>query len=790
LAKAKELVAYLLVFLSLLAMAAASGARAQPLPVAESSAPNEQIVITATQRPVPALEVPATVSVFSSDTLAAANVTTVKQITALAPAINVINSIGESFGQLIAVRGVTTSGADVGLESAAGVTIDGVPLLRPNLAIFDFQGVERVEFLRGPQGTLFGSNTTAGIINILTQPPGFTPFFEVSATLGEWQQREIRLSGGGALVGTQLAGRVDAVIGAIDGYLRDSDTGRVYGDRRRQEFRGQLLWTPSSQLDVRLIADYFHHGGTINAPVYHVVGPTGAIITELTGLSLVAYAKAADVTQIDDKSPRFEFSDSAGISTESDWRTGVGQLTAIASYRSFAARRDYDVDNSPADLAHDPRDGERYYRGTVELRFRGDAGPVDYLFGVFAGRSLIVSRDSYTLGEDFDSYVNALAGGAIPLFTGLPAGRNFPAGSGVFDVFRQRSTTYALFTHHVVTLTERLSLTLGGRYTAESKSLAADIATNNPGCAGALALHGRSLAGVPAALQGLICIPNLDPRYDGSYAADRGEGNWSGTAGLTELINQSVSAYASYSRGYKAGGFQMDRSGMNPISPSLSQLQFREETTDSFEAGLKEIASNGSWRASQTAFLSTFYDHQFSYFTGLNRRTVNVPELQTKGIEIEAGYQLLEFLDLSLAGIYQEAIFGDSGFPAALTQLQGSTAPIAPRWILTAAASYRKALDGLGVIGFADADVRWQAKANVGASATPSPNFTQNPYAVIGARIGAEAPARHWKIEVWARNLFNQRAWSILNDTTLQPGSISGYVIDPRTAGVRLTLSW
>jgi iron complex outermembrane receptor protein len=295
---------------------------------------------------------------------------------------------------------------------------------------------------------------------------------------------------------------------------------------------------------------------------------------------------------------------------------------------------------------------------------------------------------------------------------------------------------------------------------------------------------------VPSALKGLICIPNLDPRYDGLYAADRGEGNWSGTAAVNQKLFDSLKAYLSYSRGYKAGGFQLDRSGMDPISPSLSQVEFRGETTDSFEGGLSEAPAEGVWHANAALFHTAFNDYQFSYFTGLNRRTKNVPELVTKGIEWEAGYRPLDPLELTLSGIYQEAIFGNMGFPSGLTQLQNSTAPVAPRWVLVGAASYREAFDELGVTGFANIEIRWQSKSNVGASATPSANFLQDPYAVVGARIGAEAPDRNWKIELWARNLFNQRAWSILNNTTLQPGSISGFVSDPRSAGVTATLAW
>jgi outer membrane receptor protein involved in Fe transport len=105
-------------------------------------------------------------------------------------------------------------------------------------------------------------------------------------------------------------------------------------------------------------------------------------------------------------------------------------------------------------------------------------------------------------------------------------------------------------------------------------------------------------------------------------------------------------------------------------------------------------------------------------------------------------------------------------------------------------ASYELPLANLGVTGFGDINVRWQSKSNVGGSASPSPNFLQDAYAVFGLRVGAEARDKNWRVELWARNLFNQRAWSVLNTTTLQPGSISGYVTDPRSMGITATLAW
>ena len=749
-----------------------------------------EVTITATLRPTPLVDLPASTSVFTADRLAAANVGTPKQLVSLAPALGVVNSIGESFGQLIRVRGVATSGADIGLESAVGVTIDGVPLSRPNLAILDLQGVERIEFLRGPQGTLFGRNTTAGVLNVITERPSFVPRFAVSGGAASRDRWELRGTAEGAIVGAVLAGRLDLLAGGSEGYSRNVNTGISYGGRNRQQLRGQLLWISSPSLQVRLIADYLHHKGTVNGPVYRVVGPTGAIIESLTGLPLVASPQARDLTQIDNDGPRFEENEVAGLTTQADWQSGLGAVTVLASYRSAEAARSYDVDNSPADLANDPRDGERFNSFTYEMRLQGERGRLDYLFGVYFGREIITSRDSFVLGSEFEPYAHALTGGFIPVFTGLPVGKNFPAGSGVFDVFRQRTTSAALFTHHIFALSQHMSLTLGGRYTHQKKSLAAEISSVNPACDGVIANFGPELTGVPAALQGLICIPNLDPRYDGLFADERSEENGSGTAALSHRLTDTLNAYAQYSRGYKGGGYQLDRSGMDPLAPALSQIAFDAETADSFEIGLRNFSEDGTWRVGAALFHTTFNDYQFSFFTGINRRTQNVPELVTKGFELEAGLRPLPSLEFTLATSYQEVVFGDSGFPAGLTHLEGGTPPVAPRWVVVSTVSYSREIGYLGLNIFGDADIRWQSRSDVGASAMPSADFFQESYAVVGARTGLSGRGNNWRLEFWGRNIFNQRAWSILNNTTLQPGSISGFVTDPRTLGITGTLIW
>jgi iron complex outermembrane recepter protein len=749
----------------------------------------EEVVVTAGRRPLSLTATPVSVSAYESDVLQSAGIETIKSLAAIAPSLGVVNSIGESFGQLLRVRGVATSGADIGLESAAGITIDGVPIARPNLAIGDLQGVERIEFLKGPQGTLFGKNATAGVINVLTRRPSFVPGFAASATAGNFDARELRFTATGPLLDNRLAGRIDALYASKDGMVRTLSTGQSYGGMDRTEVRAQGLWAPSATFDLRVIANHLDHKGSTNAPAYRVVGPTGPVISSLSGTLLTARRDAEPITQIDAKTPRFQKNKSSGLSAEANWRSGGASLVTIASYGAAEFARDYDIDGSPADLIHDPQDGEAYRTFSAESRLRIQSGRWDHLLGAFLGREITTSRDSYTAGEDLEAYANALASGAISTVTGLPPGQNVPAGSGVLDVLHQRSTEAAAFVHEIVHITQDFSLTAGLRYTQVSKDLRATLTTRNPGCSAAVDAYGTALAGIPPA-QTIVCVPNLDPRYDGSYATERTEGDWSGTAAILRQFSDNASAYVSYSRGYKVGGYQLDRSGMSATAPSLSQLGFGAEFADSYEAGAKGYFFNRALWASTDAFFTKFSDYQLSYFTGFNRRTQNIPELTTKGVELELGYRPLQDLELSAAATYQEVIFGDAVFPAGLDLLQGLTVPLAPRWTTVTTVRYGHAVPSIGVTTTAYFDMRWQSASSVGASPIASPDFRQGAYAVVGARLTVAQLDGPWSIEFWTRNLFDQRAWTILYSTTLQPSSISGYVLDSRSWGVTLAARW
>ena len=638
------------------AQAASTAPQAAPQAEADASQADGDIVVTATRRTQNTLDVPVAVSTYTPQQIERSGINDLKRLTSIAPSLNISNTQGESSGVQIRVRGIGTSGSNPGLESATGVSIDGVFLARSNVALNDLLGIERVELLRGPQGTLFGKNTTAGVINIITRSPSFTPGMEAAVTVGNYRLVQPSVSLTGPIAGDVLAGRIDAIYTTRDGWLGSTQGAAPYANRHRYRVRGQLLFKPTDSFSLRIIGDYARHDeNTQNPPLYRVVGPTAAIITALGGQTPVATWDAPKDarTQIDAQSPRFDRLEDGGISAQVDWKVGPGRLTAITAYRDTTANRSYDGEGSPIDIFSDPRDGERYRTFSQEIRYQGTAGPVDYLVGGYYSDEKIRSRDSITYGKYYEAYIGALYGSTrfFSSVTGLPFGSSYPAGSGLNDVFNQKARSFALFTQDTWHLTDRLSLTGGVRWTTETKKLAATLSTSNPACAAIL----PRIAAYPAAIARAVCSTS-SPAMDGTYYDQNSDSAFSGMAALNWRVSDGVSLYGTYGRGYKAGGYNLDRTAFLSTAPSASQLRFARETANSFEAGIKTILFDRRLRANLSAFHTAIDGYQFNYLnvtaTTTNRVTANLPTFVSQGLELEANLQVAKGLTIGGAATY------------------------------------------------------------------------------------------------------------------------------------------
>ena len=611
------------------------------------------IVITATRRNQALSDVPMAVSAVTAENLHNTGATDIRALNQISPSLNVFSTSSEGGAARANIRGIGTVGDNPGLESSVGIFVDGVYRSRVGAGLSELGPLDRIEVLRGPQGTLFGRNTSAGLISIITAKPRFTPEVSGQLDVGNYNLRRLEASITGPVSDT-IAVRLDGVWMKRDGFLKDVVSGRRINDRDRWLLRGQILFQPNDNFSFRLVADYTHRDeeccGATYLPVQDVTaaGPQpstiaaierglGGIINDNTFSRRIAISPGRDY---DSKVKDY------GLSGELTYDFGPAELTSITAYRYNKYTRGTDADYNNLDILYRASDGNSFNRFktfTQELRLQGNAfgNKLDWLVGGYYANEKLAVDDNLQYGADYARYGNclvaanfagfaptilapgvsptcfnpAVAGGvrsaliaqynaavgggqfttaanlassitALGAFaqlnnTGLPAGIppvNFstaPFGTSGFtnlaialggpsfvgstlngaaldDSYRQTSNNFALFTHNIFSITDRLKLTLGARWTHEKKSLGASMADNNVLC--------RIFSGT--SLQQLPCVI---PSVGGAgYGIDdsRSESRISGTAVISYKPTDRLLTYASYSRGYKAGGFNLDRSAL------------------------------------------------------------------------------------------------------------------------------------------------------------------------------------------------------------------------------------
>ncbi|QTC87192.1 TonB-dependent receptor [Brevundimonas pondensis] len=498
----------------------------------------DDIIVTAQKREQNLQDVPIVVTTLSQEALNGAGVRDIKDLQILTPGMTVTSTQSEA-STTARIRGVGTVGDNPGLESSVGVVIDGVYRSRNGVGFGDLGELSRIEVLKGPQGTLFGKNTSAGVINIITEAPSFTPGFGAEATYGNFNAWGVAGSVTGPIT-DQIAGRLYVAKRERDGFY-DVITGagpRQEKDDQNQNFwtaRGQLLILPSDEVSIRLIADYSKRDEYCCVSTQVRTGQTYGAITAVGGqqqppapgfgalpFSRTAYANRSTGQTMEDM----------GLSAEAniDIPSWNATLTSLTSWRSWEGINAMDLDYTTADLLYRVDDGGYGFELdnlTQEFRLAGSTDKLDWLVGVFATRENISRNDSYWYGAGYtpflslliSSQLNAGTGGVIPqsgniigcltrsgttptflagcLLNGgtstsgplAPSGPGFGVGHGVQDHYSQRSDSLALFTNNTWHVTDQFDVTLGLRYTQDKKRLLGlqdNLGTNGAACGGAL----------------------------------------------------------------------------------------------------------------------------------------------------------------------------------------------------------------------------------------------------------------------------------------------------------------
>lgn len=786
--------------LLLLTTALSSGALAAdtpppPPPPADTGAAPEQIeelVVTARKRAEKSQDVPVALTVLGGQHLEDIGAVNIRQIYREVPTLQV--TIPNARNTTLNIRGLGSGIANDGLENAVGVFVDGVYYARPGSATFDLLDLERVEVLRGPQGTVFGKNTTAGALNIATSKPSFEPETKLDVSAGNYGYKQLRATTTGP-VNDVLAYRFSLNKSTRDGFVDNIRLGIDQNDYNDIGFRGQILYKPNQDFDLRVIADYDKQRNHCCIAVLKDKVTTrsngsafpNGIDSRSAAIGYTPHFVDPFNRETDSDVAILNKTSQHGFSAEANWNVlGGYTLTSITAYREWAFDPVNDWDYLGASILAANNTVSHQNQFSQELRI---ASPKDetfeYVAGLYYFWQHIKSDNLNTFGPDAFSYISpGTALSAVPAYLGNAALTGFTTD----DHAEPKTNSYAAFGQGTYHFDEELSLTGGLRYTWEKKT-ASFIRTNS---------GGADISGYSPLEQIYInAVRNgVAPTAAGAaeFTQEHSEGALSGGVSLNYKFTEDLLGYVSFNRGYKSGGINV--AYINPANPNAKRV-LDPETANSYEIGFKTQWFDNRLRFNTALFWEDIKNYQSTsaWYNGTTTVSylANVGKVRSRGVEIDAQAVPIEGLTLTAAGAFTDAkylSFDNAPCPPEDSYLNtcnasGKQVPGAPRWAGFVGAQYEWPVGDLfaqGVNAYVSGDYNYKSSAQSGTSA-----YTWvGAYGLANLRIGARLDDRSLDISLWANNLFDEEYYTAIGVLPFNEGATAGFLGDPRTIGVTL----
>lgn len=690
----------------------------------------DDVVVTAQRTSQKLQDVPASVVAVTAEQIVNSGLTDFADLKQLAPGLNTDQN-GDARAARIGMRGVTTS-QEMGKQSSVGVFIDSVYMARTGMAFNDLLDIERIEVLRGPQGTLFGMNTSAGLIHILTRKPNVDSYGGfVEGVVGNYDRTELR----GSVTGPIVPGTLGFSLGAsyVDrgGIIYNQTQQRHQDDLHRWGVRGKLGYE-GERLDVQLIADYSEENSDCCVKVLTYLAPGATFL----GVPVAPIAPAGypfsrvAITG----GENFNRPEGGGLSAEANYSLASGHtLTSVTAVRYWDISASDDADSLPFTVADIFDTEQQHNQFSQELRLASPkGGRFEYLAGLFYF-DRDASEQAYSL---FDS-------------PALHAPGQDGSTSSTFDL---NAKTYAVFGRIAYNLTDKLNVALGLRYTSEKQTMTSAQVSRN----------------------------YVYPTYN--RAATRTDESVTYNLTANYKYNEDLMFYAAHARGFKPGGFDVGRPA------SVVDFQFEEETNYNNEIGMRSVWMNRRLLVNATLFYTIYENFQTRSFDGLRFLNTNAPEFTTVGLEVEVVARPAKGLDLRLSGSLIEAKYTDfktGGCPqgvAGFCDLTGRELNQAPRTTLSASAQYERPVS-----------VNWSAfilgeaayRSDYYSDQALDPHLRTPGYTLVNLRLGVEN-AEGLRIEAWAKNLFNEEYVNFGFNSPLLTGGYAGFLGEPRMYGLRV----
>jgi len=746
--------------------AAASGAVAPAAAAEENGAESDvllgsaEVVVTARHQVERAQDVPVALSVVSGSNLERTGAYTIADLQQQTPSLTAYNSNPRNSST--AIRGIGVSSASDGLDTSVGVYVDNVYLGRPGMALADLVDLDRVEVLRGPQGTLFGRNSSAGVINIATRAPSFDFGLYAEASGGNYGYNQERLAITGPLVDGLLAFRVTGFSTHRNGILPNRKTGTTANSIGRTGGRVQLLATPTNNFKLRWIADYSQEDDTCCVSSTKLVLP--ASLSPTTARTLQALATLGYVPApgrfTRNNAPQQMRTHQWGTSLQADWDLGFANATSVTAYRQWYFNPLQDSDNTPLDVIQVNVATTHYKQFSQEFRLASGPGRFNWQAGAYYFHQRL--RDHYILnqfGYDASAFYTTYARLANP----NAAAVTIAPGSQYLDDVDTHTNSLAFFGQANFEIAPRLIATGGIRYTRDKRVGVSDTSTaGTPNPATSLPFH-----------------------YD--VAVKNNNLSWLGSLSWKPV--DDLLAYVTYSTGYKGAGLNL-----NAAVSAGTPLVLQPEKARSWEAGIKQQWFGNRLVLNLDLYRTSLYGLQANIVPSNGNRSylANVGDVVAKGVEADATWRVAPVLTLTANGAYNDAKYSDyhnAPCPVGVTgtcDLTGARVYQAPKWTANAIADVHfETASGVRPYGIA----RYAYRSGMFGTADDGP-YTRIPgYGIAEFRVGAVFKQGKYDLSAWVENAFDKKYYLNLSTTSIvgaSPFAFAGQLGAPRTYGATL----
>ncbi|RIW15571.1 TonB-dependent receptor [Algoriphagus lacus] len=741
-----------------------------------------EVLITARRRTEEVQKVPIPISVVGGPKIEESGSFNVNRVKELVPTVQLYSSNPRNTTLNIRGLGSTFGLTNDGIDPGVGFYVDGVYFARPAATSLDFIDIEQIEVLRGPQGTLFGKNTTAGAFNISTRLPSYTPGGTVELSYGNYGFIQAKTSITGPL-SKNLAARVSFSGTQRDGVIENIVTGKSINDLNNLGFRGQLLFNPSSKVELVLAGD-----ASSQRPDGYAQVVAGVVETQrapyrrfeqiIADLNYDLPTRDAFDRIVDHDTPWRSNNDLGGISLNADIQIGEGTLTSTTAWRywNWGPSNDRDFTGLPVlSLSQAP---SRHDQFSQEIRYAGDfSKKLSGVFGVFY-LSQNLKTSPYHTEESGAAQWRFSQSSTSPLW----ATPGLLDGYGIRTYSTLESVGAAVFGQLDWAITEKLHFLPGIRFNYDKKDVDYKRET-----------YGGLQTTDPAllAIQRSVYSPQ-------SFIANVEDQNWSGQATLAYQFSEKINTFATVSTSYKPVGINLGGLPTVAGQPLLEVAEVKPEYVKHFELGIKTTPTKGS--TLNVVFHNTnIEDYQTLVQTaevGVNRGFLaNADEVRVIGVELDGNVRLTPTITLNGALAYTDGIYvsfpnapvplEETGGESAFKDISGGRLPGISKWAGSVGSEYAKPTKFFGNSGsfFVAADAFFRSEFS--SSPSPSRYLNVDGYALVNARAGFRM-SKGFSAFIWSRNLLNQNYYEQLLPAAGNAGHYAAVLGDPATFGVTL----